>query len=294
MFSSLSTGVSTVPAAVSLGAAHLNALMYAIGEIERSAYFCSHVALDECVGTYTGSVARANKTNSSGYMTYALADRWCPAFKTCGTSGDASSGTSKVNIEMFALYNAMQQDIRNKSCSRLAARKDRITNLISVPFVQGTLQNAFLVNFTSATDATRVELATLAASVLPLVHYCSPAHAAVIYRNVKVGSTGTSFAEIKRALEWTYHCLGIRCSDVGKLDETTAMPYYDAEPCVDCTRRGVRCTRRSQCCGGPTVSACDGPPGQTICKGCVKATRRCARMSQCCPGLRCKARKCLR
>ena len=84
--------------------------MYAVREFEDAIDDCSSCtsacnefslngdsvhAWDEGVAFYTGSLQGTDGAGS-GKMVYALADKRCKNFKTCGAAGDATSGTSKV------------------------------------------------------------------------------------------------------------------------------------------------------------------------------------------------------
>jgi hypothetical protein len=283
----------TCAEAIKKGAPNMNALMYAIRELERASLFCSERSLDEAVGLYTGSVEGENGTFGSGYQMYALANKRCPNFKTCGPNGDALTGNSKVNIDIFTQFQLIQQNARTLQCDLIPASRKRIVELMSVPLVQGTLRYAFLVNFFAASEATRVELAAFAAAVLPLVHACSPDDAALIYNNAKVGANSTNFAAVKGAFERNYACMGITCKEVGGFFDVAVGNYYSgAAPCGLCTKRGAKCVRRTQCCGVAARNTCDGPTPQTKrCKACLKVQARCIRTSQCCPGLRCNNKK---
>ena len=289
--------------AIKKGAPYMNALMYAIHELEAASRGCSERALTETVGLYTGSVEGENGTFGSGFMSYALANKRCQNFKTCGPDGNATTGNSKVNIDIFDQFKLIQQNARTFNCSEIPASRKRILELMSVPPVQATLRYTYLVSLGTASEAARVELAAFAASALPLVHACSPADAALIYNNVKVGAPSTSFAAVKLAFERNYKCMGITCKEVGGFFDGTAGGYYSgAAPCVECTapcgkciNRGAKCARRTQCCGLAAKNACDGPTPQTRrCKACLKARGRCIRTSQCCPGLRCNKKKCVK
>jgi hypothetical protein len=282
----------------------MNALMYAIRELERASLFCSERAMDETVGLYTGSVEGENGTFGSGFQTYALANKRCQNFKTCGPTGNDLTGNSKVNIDIFNQFKLIQQNVRTSQCSNIPANRKRIVELMFIPLVQATLRYSFLVNFFTASEATRVELSAFAAAVLPVVHACSPADAALIYNNVKVGATSTSFAAVKSAFERNYACMGITCKEVGGFFDGATGNYYSGAapcaecpaPCIKCTQRGAKCVRRTQCCGLAGQNTCDGPtPSTRRCKACVKARARCIRTSQCCPGLRCnKKKKCVK
>ena len=92
------------------------------------------------------------------------------------------------------------------------------------------------------------ESATFAAAVLPLVHACNTASAAVVSANLKFGAASFSastdadtsdyasgtlpdFPAVKAALEDVYACLGITCAHVGGLLDGAA-PYAGAAACT--------------------------------------------------------------
>ena len=91
--------------AVKKGTAYMNVWMYVIREFEDAIDDCvvgtisdnydSVHAWDEGVAFYVGSL-EGTDGSGSGKMVYALADKRCANFKTCGAAGDATSGTSKV------------------------------------------------------------------------------------------------------------------------------------------------------------------------------------------------------
>ena len=96
--------------AIKKGTAYMNVWMYAVREFEDAIDDCQTCtancnsfslnsgpvhAWDEGVAFYTGSL-EGTDGSGSGKMVYALADKRCQNFKTCGAAGDATSGTSNV------------------------------------------------------------------------------------------------------------------------------------------------------------------------------------------------------
>jgi hypothetical protein len=91
--------------AIKKGTAYMSVWMYVVREFEDAIDDCvvgtisdnydSVHAWDEGVAFYTGSLEGTDGAGS-GKMVYALADKRCKNFKTCGAAGDATSGTSKV------------------------------------------------------------------------------------------------------------------------------------------------------------------------------------------------------
>ena len=91
--------------AIKKGTAYMSVWMYVVREFEDAIDDCvvgtisdnydSVHAWDEGVAFYVGSL-EGTDGSGSGKMVYALADKRCANFKTCGAAGDATSGTSKV------------------------------------------------------------------------------------------------------------------------------------------------------------------------------------------------------
>ena len=62
-------------------------------------------AWDEGVAFYAGSLEGPNVGGSSaGKMVYRLAEKRCANFGTCGLAGTSTSGTAKVNLDLFPLF----------------------------------------------------------------------------------------------------------------------------------------------------------------------------------------------
>ena len=98
-----------------------------------------------------------------------------------------------------------------------------------------------------ATPKNAAEGATFSAAVLPLVHDCNAASAAVVSDNLKFGlfPTGgdavtarySDFAAVKAAFEDVYACLGITCAQVGGLTLLLQHARLHLERCSDAMRR---------------------------------------------------------
>ena len=78
---------------------------------------------------------------------YALAEKRCGNFKTCGTNGNELSGTSKVNIDLGEQFAAGQYYLHVGQCQDAVAPKNRIVQLMTVPLIQGTLRYAYKVEY---------------------------------------------------------------------------------------------------------------------------------------------------
>jgi len=180
------------------------------------------------VAFYTGS-QQGQGGLTDGFLLYALANKRCINFKTCGTNGDETEGLAKLNMDIFREFQVGQQNLLNGQCDDARKQKERIAALMAVPLVQGTIRYAYLTDtqFTpTVSEKSNAEGAAFAASVLPVVHACSPDDAQIIYDNMAVGSLGTDFLAVKAAFERNYNCMGISANDVGGLFDTASGDYF--------------------------------------------------------------------
>jgi hypothetical protein len=171
--------------------------------------------------------------SGSGVFTYALADKRCVNFKTCGDLGSDIDGTSKVNSELLDQFNIGQSKLTQGECASARENKERIEQLMTIPLIQGAIRYAYITDVEEWTEWSEAEGATFAAAILPLVHACNEEAAATIYSNAKIGQNGSGdYAAVKSAFESVYECLGITCQDVGGLyDESTGTYFEGASPC---------------------------------------------------------------
>ena len=225
--------------AVKKGTAYMNVWMYVIREFEDAIDDCevctadcnefslnsgSVHAWDEGVAFYTGSLeGTALGGNSGGKLVYRLAVKRCENFGTCGINGDATTGMAKVNLDLFPLFAEGARLLERGECSHVRPIVNQIVSLMTVPLVQGSLRYAYKIGMVPADRSQKnaAEGAVFAASVLPLVDYCSPLSATTISANMKFGpydaGTYPDFPAVKSAFEETYSCLGITCAHVGGL-----------------------------------------------------------------------------
>jgi len=226
--------------AVKKGTAYMAVYMYVIRELEDAVDDCNNGCIDcnddpvhawdEAVAFYTGS--------TSDQLLYALADKRCINFKTCGTEGSESSiMTSKVNYDIFGQFALGQQSLLEGDCPAVKVAAKRITDLMAVPLIQGTIRYAYKVDVKMGEEVEKAEGATFAAAVLPRVHDCSAVDAKTIYDNMRVNAPDTNFAAVKTAFENNYECMNIKCNDVGGLYSVAAYSE-GAEPCSDAGAMG--------------------------------------------------------
>lgn len=180
----------------------------------------SVLSWDEGVAFYTGSMA----LGVPGILMYALAEKRCKDFKTCGRRANELAGSSAyINFEMFDIFDLGQFHLMRGECDPIRDLIDRATNLMSIAVIQGTLRYAYKVGTgTSTTEKSKAEGAVFAASVLPRVYACSKADAKIIYENMKVGAPSTDFQAVLTAFESNYECMGIAPWQVGAIYEEAA------------------------------------------------------------------------
>jgi hypothetical protein len=245
------TGASfdTRSQAIKKGSAYMNVWMYVMREFEDALDDCVvgtslaaanddpvH-AWDEGVAFYSGSLTGTDAVASTGKMVYALAEKRCKNFKTCGTGGDQTTGTSKVNFELSQAFAAGKHALLSGYCSAARPYVERIADLMSIPLIQGTIKYAHTMgtaaSLAGVSDAAKAEAAVFAAAILPRVHHCSASAATTIYDNVKLGTTSVDFAAVKAAFESVYSCLNLTCMDVGGFIQSGTTYFSGAEPCND-------------------------------------------------------------
>lgn len=223
------------------GTAYMNVFLYAIHEWEAAIVKCvpgapfqqtsAIHAWDEGVAFYAGNLEGPDGSGS-GKLIYALADKRCANFCTCGVDGDECEGTSKVNIELTNLFNKGRDVINSGDCDAAAAIKDTIADIMYVPLVQGTLRYAYFKSI-GAPQKAQAEGATFAAAVLARVHAADPSAAQKIASEMKISQSTADVREVKSAFESVYDTMNINCALVGGLTNSDTGEYFvGMEPCV--------------------------------------------------------------
>ncbi|CAB9527994.1 expressed unknown protein [Seminavis robusta] len=226
--------------AIKKGTAYMNIWMYVIRELEDAVDDCNNNcstddcnddqvhAWDEAVAFYTGSLTKQNA--KEGVLLYTLAQKRCLNFGTCGDDGVAG-----VNTQIFNFFSAGKQHLQQGKCDDAKALVPKITSLMTIPLVQGTIRYAHIIGQESGmTEKAEAEGAVFAASVLPVLHSCNAGDASTVYNNMKVGSgANVDFAAVKKAFEDNYACMGINCADVGGMLQADGENFFaGAEPCT--------------------------------------------------------------
>merc|ERR1711934_728555 len=149
--------------AIQKGIVYTNIFPYVIWEVQDAENDClalagtnnddkSVHAWDEAVAFYAGSKTRGKGygilESEAGKLQYRLADKRCKNFKTCA---NGFSGTSKVNQDIFALFNLGKEEGRKMAtsastadCAELNNLKEKITTLSLVPFVPSTRRGTMI------------------------------------------------------------------------------------------------------------------------------------------------------
>jgi len=193
-------------------------------------------AWDEAVAFWTGSLQGADG-KGSGKLMYALANKRCSNYKTCGGE---TSGTATANKKIFAQFDAGKAAIDKGQCSSLRDITDRAIAQGFVPLTQGALRYSYKVGVQGKGLKEAAEGATFAAGVLPRLAACSKSDAATVYSNLKIGASKTDHAAVKAAFESNYACMGFTCGDIGGLYDDEAGAYYaGAEECFDAGGLGL-------------------------------------------------------
>lgn len=225
--------------AVKVASKTMNVWMYVIRTMEKAVYQCkaevgcggrenpctyeaAHT-WDEAVAFYVGSLA-GDSGAGEGYLLFDLADTMCAQFRTCGLDNSMHTGTSYVNNMIIKEFQTGVHKVwGHENCTEAEEIKKRIVKLMTIPLIQSTLSMAYNLEFDPdpteiAAAINEVHGATIAASVLPIIHDCNAGHAETIYNNMKIkddSDKAVSYREVQMAFDQTYECLDITCDEVG-------------------------------------------------------------------------------
>lgn len=219
--------------------------MYVVHEMEDALGDCERGELnnndagvhawDEAWAFYTGSL-EGTDGSGSGQMLYALADKRCANFNTCSYSGHAA-----VNERLLRLFQQGERALQQGKCSVARKLFNRITPLMTVPLIQGSLRYAILADpeiTPGAGQKARAEGWAFTAAVLPLVHSFDPDAATTLRRNME-WSADSPVADGYRAVFDVYRRvlskLQLNCKDIGEyLVPGSATEHYPgADTCQD-------------------------------------------------------------
>jgi len=188
-------------------------------------------SLDRAVAFYAGSLSVTQKS-SKGIMLYRFAEGRCMIFNTC------RDNSSVVNLEIFSMFNAMQENLGSGMCEDARKTKVRIAQLMYVPIIQGILRTAHhMASTNDSSILTRATVSAYAAAVVPILHACNSLDARIVYESLIAGrddDASVNFTAVKLAFEKNYACMGITCANVGGIWNAKNNSYLPgALPCVD-------------------------------------------------------------
>merc|ERR1719491_479226 len=208
------------------GTAYMIDPMKVIQQLEYAIDNCKSTKKDEAVKAwdcavayYTGSQA----LGEPGLLMYALANKRCKNFKTCGRQANELEGTSYINLELFDIFDLGQYNLQRSQCDPIRDLVDRAVALMAIGQIQGTLRYAYKVGMgVDTSEKAKAEGAVFAAAVIPRVHACNEADAKILYDNMKVGASSTDLQAVITAFENNYGCMGIAAWEVGAIYDTAA------------------------------------------------------------------------
>ena len=221
------------------GAQYQNLWMYVIHEMEDAIQDCLNGDLtlndggphawDEAWAFYTGSLEDGT---GSGMAGYALAEKRCKNFGTCGIT------ISKVNEQLLELYKEGSGRLQMWDCNSVFKIKNEIVKYSTVPLIQGLLRYLYKSDPNGGNGKSKeiAEGCIFARSVLPQIAYCDQSVADVVEANMHHDLTHPvkdGYKLVKTQIESVYNCLNITCSDVGGLLAYDDVYFDGMEPCED-------------------------------------------------------------
>ena len=225
------------------GSAYLILWMEVAHQLAKAVNMCNNAEathhVDEAVAYYTGSLT-TQTDSQGGILLYALADVRSHQAKTAGHLGGQATGTANVNVKVIELFKHMKLSVKegSRDCAKALEIRGEIMALMKIPLIQGVLRYAHMrqYDFPEAIadqERTRAEGAVFAATVLPFVHGCGLSReAGIIHENMRVESDNGKFrfGPVRDALEASYKCLAINCTDVGGIWDGQEWET-DGQPC---------------------------------------------------------------
>jgi len=209
-------------------------------------------AIDCAVAAYVGSLEGVDGNNDPsgdyGKGPYALGDKRCRNFKTCGPTrdGDAKDLTAAVNTQVLSLFAGASHAAWVGDGKLVEVYLRLISNKSIIPLLQGILRYHyyFLSDEESGTgtfstlDKFVGEGGAFAFGALPKLWACSSRGAKKAEEQTKIGGdiAGTSavqYQDLRLSFECNYRCLGITCAEVGSFYNGDASPKPGATACDD-------------------------------------------------------------
>jgi len=222
------------------GTAYVIVWMWVLREMEEALSKCisgssanddAVCSWDSAVAFYTGTL-EGTDGSGSGKFPYALADKRCGNFKTCGDMADSTTGGSWVNLNIFDNFRQGQANLSIGNCDAVRGNMATIESLMYIPLIQGTLRYAWKTDNEAYSEKAEAEGVIFYAGIAPMIHKCDPEAAKTIADMMQAGQAGTAqYTVVLEAFEKTYECLGIDGPSVGGyFDAATGMYFPGAEP----------------------------------------------------------------
>merc|ERR1711904_594841 len=222
------------------GTAYVIVWMWVLREMEEALSKCSSCSSvnddavcswDSAVAFYTGTL-EGTDGSGSGKFPYALADKRCGNFKTCGDMADSTTGGSWVNLNIFDNFRQGQANLSIGNCDAVRGNMATIESLMYIPLIQGTLRYAWKTDNEAYSEKAEAEGVIFYAGIAPMIHKCDPEAAKTIGDMMQAGQAGTAqYTVVLEAFEKTYECLGIAGPSVGgSFDAASGMYFPGAEP----------------------------------------------------------------
>jgi len=208
-------------------------------------------AIDCAVAAYVGSLEGNDGNNDPagdyGKGPYALGDKRCRNFKTCGPTrdGDAKDLTAAVNIQVLSLFAGASHAAWVGDGKLIEVYLRLISNKSIIPLLQGTLRYYYLLSDEESGPGTFSTLdkyvgegGAFAFGALPKLWACSGRGAKKAEAQTKIGGgiAGTSavqYEDLRLSFECNYRCLGITCDEVGSFYNGGTSPKPGATACDD-------------------------------------------------------------
>jgi hypothetical protein len=168
--------------------------------------------VDEAVAFWVGSLE--GKNGGTGVLSYDMTNNRGAEF------GTASNGIANANAGMFQSFEVASQSIKSNDCDGGKNATLSLWKANTIPLVQNLLKYTRITADGGGNAVQIAERVAAAMNVLPLISSCSPSDADVIYENVKVGASTTSYDAVAAAVANNYQCLGISAENIGTTPTT--------------------------------------------------------------------------
>mmetsp|Transcript_19509 Transcript_19509/g.45441 ORF Transcript_19509/g.45441 Transcript_19509/m.45441 type:complete len:816 (+) Transcript_19509:488-2935(+) len=208
-------------------------------------------AIDCAVAAYVGSLEGVDGNNDPsgdyGKGPYALGDKRCRNFRTCGPTRDKDDKdlTAAVNTQVLSLFGGASHAAWVGDAGLIEAYLRLISNKSIIPFVQGVFRYYYYLSDKesgpgtfSVLDKYVGEGGAFMFGALPKLWACSSRGAKKAEEQTKIGGgiAGVSAVDwdaVRLSFECNYRCLGITCTEVGSFYNGDASVKPGGEACND-------------------------------------------------------------